>query len=89
MTDRAFNSVITITPKAVLIQGTRFGTKAELEASAVYIHLKKLSAKLEISELDWLASILAWATDEAENFAGGVVSPFHSAHTTHGSKLSR
>jgi hypothetical protein len=73
LADRAFNSVITVTRAAVLIQGTRFGTRGELEESEIYVHLRELGVEAQISELDWLASLIHWATDEVYIITGGIV----------------
>jgi len=75
--DRAFNSVISITRSSVIIQGNRLGTRAELEASEAYIHLSKLGVDLQISELDWLASVLVWAEEELQNIGGGIPIPLY------------
>jgi hypothetical protein len=75
LSDRAFNSVITVINSAVVVQGTRLGTSAELQASEAYIHLKHLG-NLEIKELEWLASVLASAEDDLEKIGGGIVSYF-------------
>lgn len=60
------------------MQGTRYGTRAELEASEAHILLRHLfESKLvdiKIRELDWLASIIHWATDELNTISGGIVS---------------
>jgi len=66
--------VITVTPLFVLIQGTRFGTKDELQASEAYVHLKRLGVELHIEQLDWLASVLSSAQEALEKVGGGVVS---------------
>jgi hypothetical protein len=73
LSDRAFNSVITVTNSAVIVQGTRLGTSAELQASEAYIHLKRLG-NLEIRQLGWLASLLASAEDDLTKIGGGIVS---------------
>jgi hypothetical protein len=67
--------VITVTRSAVLIQGSRIGTKKELEASSAYVHLKEFDVKFDVKELDWLASTLASAQEMLEKVGGGIVSP--------------
>ncbi len=73
--DRAFNSIITIANGAVLMQGSRFGTKDELERSEAIILLKNtfLDVDVKIWELDWLASTVYWASDMINTIAGGLV----------------
>jgi hypothetical protein len=77
--DRAFNSLISVTKAGLLVQGTRYGTRAELEASQAHILLRDLFefklVDIKIKELDWLASIIHWATDEINTISGGIVSP--------------
>src|SRR5277367_2413978 len=63
LNDRAFNSVISVSGSTVLVQDTRFVTHAELQASEAYIYLNKFGVNMTITELDWLASIVAWATN--------------------------
>ena len=75
LSDRAFNSVITVTNSVVLVQGTRLGTSGELQASGAYLHLKRLG-NLEIKQLEWLASVLASVEDHLEKIGGGIVSYF-------------
>jgi hypothetical protein len=58
------------------------GTRAELEASEAYIYLSKLGVDLQISELDWLASVLVWAEEELQNIGGGIVGYFMSGSST-------
>jgi hypothetical protein len=76
LADRNFNSTIVITNLAVLIQGTRFGTKAELEASEVMILMHKHFGNIDLKsrELDWVASGVAWATDVVYQVTGSLVS---------------
>jgi hypothetical protein len=80
LNDRAFNSVISVTGSTVLVQGTRFGTQAELEASAAYIYLNQFN--MTITELDWLASIVSWASNGVETFLGSIVGLPFSISTT-------
>jgi hypothetical protein len=77
LADRWFNSTIVIMDWMVLIQGTRFGTKAELEASEVMILMNKHFRDIDITfkELDWLASVVTWDTDVVYQITGSLVSP--------------
>jgi hypothetical protein len=77
LADRWFNSTIVIMNWMILIQGTRFGTKAELEASEVMILMNKHFGNIDITfkELDWLASVVAWGTDVVYQITGSLVSP--------------
>lgn len=67
-----------MTKAGLLVQGTRYGTRAELEASEAHIllrdHFQLKIVDIKIQELDWLASIIHWATDEINTLSGGVVS---------------
>ena len=76
LADRSFNSTIVILNSAVLIQGTRFGTQADLEASEVMIlmnqHFENIDLKCRV--LDWAASVVAWATDVVYQVTGSLVS---------------
>ena len=76
LADRDFNSTIVVMNRLVLIQGTRFGTQAELEASEVVILMKKCFGDVDLKcrELDWAASVVAWATDVVYQVTGSVVS---------------
>jgi hypothetical protein len=76
LADRNFNSTIVIMNWVVLIQGTRFGTKAELEGSEVMVLMNKHfeNIKLKCRELDWVASGVAWATDVVYQVTGSLVS---------------
>ena len=78
LSDRAFNSVITVTKSVVLVQGSRFGTKDELQASEAFIHLQSLGVNLQITQLEWLASIAAAAQTDLEKVGGGIVRHFLS-----------
>jgi hypothetical protein len=71
--NRAFNSVIAVTNSVIVVQGTRVGTSAELQASEAYIHLKHLGSP-EIKQVEWLANVLASAEDDLEKISGGIVS---------------
>ncbi|KDQ51202.1 hypothetical protein JAAARDRAFT_163805 [Jaapia argillacea MUCL 33604] len=74
--DRQFNSIVNILKGGILVQGTRFGTQAELEASDAHIEMCKLfKVDVDIKQLDWLASILFWATNEVYTISGGVSIP--------------
>jgi hypothetical protein len=73
LADRAFNSVITITKSFVLVNGTRYGTRGELEKSEVHAVMKGLDVEIKCWELDWLASLVHWAQDELNTISGGVV----------------
>lgn len=74
--DRAFNSSVIIMNWALLVQGSRIGTKAELEASEVMIYMNKHFENIDLKshELDWAASGVAWATDILYTITGGLVS---------------
>jgi hypothetical protein len=76
LADRGFNSTVVIMNWALLIQGTRFGTKAELEASEVMILMNNHFGNIDVKsrELDWAASGVAWATDVVYQITGSVVS---------------
>ncbi|GJJ10291.1 hypothetical protein Clacol_004517 [Clathrus columnatus] len=57
--DCSFNSIINITSNIILIQGSKLGEKAELEASEIYISLKKIFAvDITTHKLDWLATTI-------------------------------
>jgi hypothetical protein len=66
--------VITITKAIVLVQGTRFGTRDELQASQAHIHLKKLGVDIHIQEREWLAHVAAHAQQDLQKIGGGIVS---------------
>jgi hypothetical protein len=76
LADRGFNSTVVIINWVLLIQGSRFGTKAELETSEMMIlmntHFGNINVKFR--ELDWAASTVAWATDVVYQITGSVVS---------------
>jgi hypothetical protein len=76
LADRYFNSTVIIMNWALLIQGTRFGTKEELEASEVMVLVNKHFGNVDLKsrELDWAASGVAWMTDVVYTITGGVVS---------------
>jgi hypothetical protein len=76
LADRNFNSTIVIMNWTVLIQGTRFGPKAELEGSEVMILMNKHFGNIDLKcrELDWVASGVAWATDVVYQATGSLVS---------------
>jgi hypothetical protein len=76
LADRNFNSSIVVMNCFVLIQGTRFGTKAELDASEVMILMNKHfgTINLKCRALDWVASCAALATDVVYQVTGGLVS---------------
>jgi len=89
--DRAFNSLISVTKAGLLVQGTRYGTRAELEASQAHILLRDLFefklVDIKIKELDWLASIIHWATDEINTISGGIsISAYMKSFTVRQSK---
>jgi len=71
--DRNFDSVITLTPSSALIQGSRLGTPDELQASGITAALGD-GATINITSLDWAASVLNWVTYELENLAGNIPS---------------
>jgi len=79
LTDRTFNSTVVIMNWTLLIQGTRFGTKADLEASEVMILMNKHFRDIDVKcrELDWAASIVAWATDVVYQITGSVPIPMY------------
>lgn len=72
--DRAFNSLINITGNIILVQGSRLGTRKELEASEIFVSLNK-TFKIDIKthELDWMSSIVNWAVNAGETLAGALV----------------
>ena len=76
LADRSFNSTIVILNSVVLIQGTRFGTQAELEASEVMILMNQHFGNIDLKSrtLDWAASVVAWATDVVYQVTGSLVS---------------
>jgi len=69
--------VLAITKPAVLIQGTRFGTVAELKASEAFVHLSKLGETIDIKELHWLASVAASAEEALAKVGGGISIPLY------------
>ncbi|GJJ10290.1 hypothetical protein Clacol_004516 [Clathrus columnatus] len=76
--DRSFNSIINITSSFILVQGSRLGSKAELEASEIFISIKKAFAvDIKTHELDWLGSLFSWATTTLENLAGAISIPLY------------
>jgi len=79
LADRMFNSSVTIMNWALLVQGSRFGTKAELEASEVIIQMNKQFGNIDFKfrELDWAASGVAWATDVVYTITGGLSAPMY------------
>lgn len=73
--DPLYNCVLSITNGLILVQGSRFGKIEELQASEIYVSLKdKFGVDITSHELDWIGSILNWATTGIENLAGGLVS---------------
>jgi hypothetical protein len=82
LADRKFDSTITIMNNLFLVQGSRFGSKAELEASEVAILMNNHFGPINLKsrELEWVADGLAWATDLAYTVSGMVVSTY--AHVT-------
>ncbi|KIM73614.1 Glucooligosaccharide oxidase [Piloderma croceum F 1598] len=79
LADRTFNSTIVIMNWAVLIQGTRFGTKAELEESEVMVLMNKHFENIDLKcrELDWVASGVAWETDVVYQVTGSLPIPMY------------
>ncbi|KIJ46864.1 Glucooligosaccharide oxidase [Sphaerobolus stellatus SS14] len=78
LNDRAFNSVINITNTVILIQGSRIGSKAELEASQVSIKMKQLfNVNIQARELDWLGSVINWVTETIQSMAGSLTIPLY------------
>ncbi|KIJ35610.1 Glucooligosaccharide oxidase [Sphaerobolus stellatus SS14] len=79
LNDRAFNSVINIASNIVFIQGSRMGSAAELQASEVAVRMKgEFEVDLVTTELDWLASILNWATGAIDSLAGALTIPLYT-----------
>ncbi|KIJ25606.1 Glucooligosaccharide oxidase [Sphaerobolus stellatus SS14] len=79
MNDRSFNSIINIASNIVFVQGSRMGSAAELQASEVSIRMKEIfDVDISTKELDWLASILDWATNAIDSIAGGLSIPLYT-----------
>jgi hypothetical protein len=81
LADRNFESTITIMNNMFLVQGHRFGSKEELEASEVVILMNKHFGPIDLKsrELEWVADAVAWATDFAYTVSGMVVSTYHTS----------
>jgi len=79
LADRGFNSTVVIINWVLLIQGSRFGTKAELETSDVMILMNTHFGNIDVKfrELDWAASTVAWATDVVYQITGSVPIPMY------------
>jgi FAD/FMN-containing dehydrogenase len=91
LNDRAYNSLVSVTGSGLLVQGTRYGSRAELEASEAHIllrsHFEFKPVDIKIWELDWLASIVHWASDEINTISGGLsISAYMKSFTVRQSK---
>ncbi|GJJ10277.1 hypothetical protein Clacol_004503 [Clathrus columnatus] len=76
--DRAFNSLITITSNIILIQGSRLGSRDDFETSEIFVSMKKMfTVDIKTHELDWLGSIVNWATIAVESLAGSMNIPLY------------
>ncbi|GJJ10295.1 hypothetical protein Clacol_004521 [Clathrus columnatus] len=76
--DRSFNSLINITSSIILIQGSRLGPKKELEASEIFVSLKKaFNVDIKTHELDWLGAVLNWTVVAVESLAGSLTIPLY------------
>ncbi|PPQ77151.1 hypothetical protein CVT26_008097 [Gymnopilus dilepis] len=76
--DRKFAAQLIVTPVAIIITGTYFGSRQEFDDL-------KLEAKLggrpktSIDTFEnWVATVLNWAQQEAINFSGGIPAAFYS-----------
>ncbi|KZW02826.1 FAD-binding domain-containing protein [Exidia glandulosa HHB12029] len=75
--DRYFNSLVTVKKGSVLIQGSRIGSRAELDKSAIHLHLGEgAKAKTyDVKVFDWVASVQKWSVDAVNDFGSSIPLP--------------
>lgn len=75
--DRRLASQVTVSPVAMIISGTFFGTLDEYKALGFEDKLKGNATTSKVSvATDWLGTVVHWAETEALAVAGGIVSVF-------------
>lgn len=73
--DRYFNSLVTIKKGSILIQGSRIGSRQDLDKSGIHVHLGEgANAKtIDIRVFDWVASVQKWAVDAVNDLGSSIV----------------
>ncbi|KZV97469.1 FAD-binding domain-containing protein [Exidia glandulosa HHB12029] len=77
--DRRLASQVTVSPIAMIISGSFFGSLAEYKALGFEDKLKGNATSSKVTVIDdWLGTVLNWAEGEALAIAGGLAAPFYS-----------